>query len=274
MIYRIKQYVRPGFTLIEVLVVMSVTAVLLSLLIPTLGEARRTARDANCLANVRSLGQAGFMYAQDFKQSTTPQVLNPADFNYSPAASEKRVMDTYRWAYWADCLNLYLTTQKAFDCPLGSTRVMGAVVQKVRWGYSQNPFVYPVDSNGGRTSTVLKRVDDFRNPYMKFMYVDSGFTTMFNVAGTAPREYFSPYLSADFASSTDNRSSPAIRHNLKRLPEGMTDTYMPDFECGFNSVFFDGHASYVNWPSVIPLNFGGGAATALDRAKRNDYWLP
>jgi prepilin-type N-terminal cleavage/methylation domain-containing protein len=262
-----------GFTLVEVLVVISITAILLALLIPSLSEARTAAKDAKCLANVRSLGQSGFMYANDFKQSTTPQVIYPSNFNYTPAANEDRVMGTYRWAYWADCLNLYLTTEKAFDCPLGSTRTVGSTIQKLPWGYAQNPFIYPVDSNGARTSAVPKRVDAFRNPHTKFYYVDTGFSTISNIAGTSPREYFSPYLSADFSSSSDNRSSPAIRHNLRNMPD-MTDNSMPDFDCGFNAVFFDGHAAYVDWPTVIPRAFGGGGSTVLDRTKRNEFWLP
>ncbi len=268
-----RQTAGGGFTLIEVLVVITITAALLAVLLPSLSEARRVAKDASCLANVRSLGQAGFLYAEDFKQSTTPQVIYPNDFNYTPAANENRVMGTYRWAYWADCLNLYLTTEKVFDCPLGSTRTVGSTIQKLPWGYAQNPFIYPVDSNGGRTGNVPKRLDAFRNPHTKLMYMDTGFSTITNVSGAAPREYFSPYFSADFMSSSDNRSSPAIRHNLRNLPV-MTDNYMPDFDCGFNSVFFDGHGAYVDWPTVIPRYFGGSGATAADRAKRNEFWLP
>ena len=182
-------------------------------------------------------------------------------------------MDTYRWAYWADCLNLYMTTEKVFECPLGSTRMLGSTLLKVRWGYSQNPFIYTVDSNGGRTGTVPKRVDDFRNPKSKFMYMDSGFSSISNLAGATPREYFSPYMSADYASSSDNRSSPAIRHNLRNMPE-MADNSMPGFNCGFNAVYFDGHGAYANWPDVIPRYFGGGSSTVADRTKRNEFWLP
>jgi prepilin-type N-terminal cleavage/methylation domain-containing protein/prepilin-type processing-associated H-X9-DG protein len=264
---------RSGFTLVELLVVVSITAIMMALLLPSLGEARRTAKDASCLANVRSLGQAGFLYANDFKQACTPQVIYPDNFNYTPAASENRVMSTYRWAYWADCLNLYLASQKAFDCPLGSYRLVGTDLQKMRWGYVMTPFVYPVNNVGGQTSTKLKRVDDFRNPDRKFYYLDSGFSAMSASAGSTPRDYFAPYLAADYGGSTDNRTAPAIRHNLRNMPV-MVASQVPDFPCGFNAVFFDGHASYVSWTQAVPRYFGGGAATALDLAKKAEFWLP
>lgn len=49
---------RQAFTLIELLVVISIIALLIAILLPALGSARASARQTQCLANVRSLGQA------------------------------------------------------------------------------------------------------------------------------------------------------------------------------------------------------------------------
>lgn len=54
---------RRGFTLIEVLIVIAIIAVLLSILFPALGEARRAAVRIACASNMRQIGIGLHMYA-------------------------------------------------------------------------------------------------------------------------------------------------------------------------------------------------------------------
>ena len=60
-----------GFTLIELLVVITIIALLAALLLPVLRDARKKASQATCYSNLRQLGVAVVMYADDYR-STLP----------------------------------------------------------------------------------------------------------------------------------------------------------------------------------------------------------
>jgi prepilin-type N-terminal cleavage/methylation domain-containing protein len=102
-----------GFTLVELLVVISIVAILIALLLPALGRAREQARRAVCMANQRQMCIAAETYANDhheFYPVTDPYAGN--EYMLMAAAQHDYLIDNYltgnrlvlwcpNWPTWA-----------------------------------------------------------------------------------------------------------------------------------------------------------------------------
>jgi prepilin-type N-terminal cleavage/methylation domain-containing protein len=60
---------RRGFTLIELLVVIAIIALLAALLFPVFARVKEHARIATCHSNLKQIGNAVALYAQDWEET-------------------------------------------------------------------------------------------------------------------------------------------------------------------------------------------------------------
>jgi prepilin-type N-terminal cleavage/methylation domain-containing protein/prepilin-type processing-associated H-X9-DG protein len=100
-----------AFTLIELLVVIAIIAILAAILFPVFSRARESARCTACRSNIRQLGMAAHMYAQDYDE------LFPIDY-YATNLGAPAPYNNH--AQLVGQLLPYIKNMKIFYCPDGA----------------------------------------------------------------------------------------------------------------------------------------------------------
>jgi prepilin-type N-terminal cleavage/methylation domain-containing protein len=96
----VRVYASSGFTLIELLVVIAIIAILAATLFPVFAQARMKARQTVALSNLKQIGTAMLLYAQDYDEALpmtmeTESTGQPITIGYWATSSYQASIDAY-----------------------------------------------------------------------------------------------------------------------------------------------------------------------------------
>ncbi|MGN6370159.1 MAG: type II secretion system protein [Phycisphaerae bacterium] len=238
-----------AFTLIELLVVVAIIALLMAILLPSLGKARQMAVNAKCLSNLRQNAMAFNMYANDYN-------------NCLPYPT------TTQWAtaLWFNAVDPYLAA-------LVNSNRSGVAGQRSYQKYKQCPVLDSIlgdktdygSTTGGQNKTTefarsykmnsmlrrnkpytMARITQVPNP-STFVAIGDGISM--DIVGNFPSQTDSGQFSMEVNNTGGSGTPPALRHDRAA-----------------NIAFVDAHAEHEKLPLLAPaVPLGNAPHSPIDR---------
>ena len=226
------RFFRKSFTLVELLVVITIICLLAALLLPSLKNMRESGRRLRCMSNLRQCGLALRLYATEdsaqrlpnatwgqsgFIRSGRPQIVTQYGLNH-------KIVSCPSAANWATNYSYWCPVPKGFDTASNGQVYYGAAMH----------YFY-VGGNGGWPCQGMQGGWAYGWKFGAGVQLK-----LYDCSAAKPLMWDVSYISADVAGHYWT-SPPASNH---RNPDGTA--------YGENMLFGDGH---VEW---IPLNHGVG----------------
>jgi len=224
---------KRGFTLIELLVVIAIIAILAAILFPVFAQAREKARMASCLSNLKQIGVATQMYAQDYDETMAAWTFA----NYPAGLWGSPEWNNYGWSYAFYFWQPYLKNVQVYTCPSAKDNFAGAAnnptYPRFNMSYGYSEYIMNPGNGWSRLATLANNQYGVANIVI---IAESRFAGIFNDwdngntggAGQIPTNYLARIALAD---------GTKPRHN------------------GTQVMYADSHAKYIPLGKIVcPVN--------------------
>ena len=210
---------RKNFTLIELLVVIAIIAILASMLLPALQQARERGRASKCTSNINQIGKAKSMYQADNNGFLVPYRNAGGDNN---RFYYKRNPKTELIAGYLSCI-----TDEQYPAPIGAV----FIYKKQK---HQGPLLCPsapVAKATKETTYFYNTNEHFYGVKLSMVYRPAVASALMEVAADSKNYVYYTYYIKDVTTSGYSRVDP--RHNGSS-----------------NVLFLDGHVQMVPYARI------------------------
>lgn len=270
---------RAGFTLIELLVVIAIIAILAAILFPVFAQAREKARQTACLSNLKQIGTAFQMYAQDYDEGMPAwdehlgegaRASETGSGGYTGASS---VLSNNPQGAWQTKLLPYIKNGApdqfdntgVYQCPsLGAkgeteTRTKPDGTRGVNYSYGISQIFMRYNNGGFSTGSGYPATPDnggyYRYPSLVEM--DAPANTVVVGDASTPGRLAPPH---NFQTWT-SRTNPTLWWEVPNRHNG-----------GANYAFADGHVKWLNQQTAYPDGPRGGIPSCRSYRSTVNYF--
>lgn len=154
--------IRFGFTLVELLVVVAILSVLAAILMPVFAQARTAAHRTTCISNLRQLGLAWQMYADDADGQAVPSYY-PSSTGWSEVAWD------FRDGREPGLLHPYTREDRLTACP---------TFRGQSWGRKHTGYAYNASYVGGDywAGIPVASLGQIGSPASTVLFADAGYS--------------------------------------------------------------------------------------------------
>lgn len=203
-----------GFTLVELLVVISIIALLVAILLPALRAVRASAEQIQCLSNLRQIGLAQQTYSNDENGYHFQWRAKPGGFGFTNPT----------WIPWYEQARRYGIDVEGFKCP--TLRDAGPEWNQTGWGMRGTYAINALFGhwNNGSWQTRPRRFINHPRPSKEASHVDKGGNPLHPNFEAWGDSAVVDYLNGEYGNNTSPRYSGGFHGD------------------GFNALYLDGHA--------------------------------